>query len=358
MKKKFVIVPVLLIAVTNFCGCATLKGACFIVEKISGYESLQAEDELFEEIMTWEEEQEAVPESDSEEEESDKEAADDEEGYDWEFNDESKAPTLLSLQADLILDNLDICLDDNYERTLEKETRTQEDIDSDTVQWFNACYAAMTRENEEDITLIGGVDAADEEKREAKRATLKEIWGITDRESTLEVIYYLIYYGYHGKYESVLAVITEKGLRDINAEEFEMELESVTNRKGDSEMYNRYRAVYSAYHAMGDRGIDAWDYCNAMLLYGEGYAAGYFTMDEAMNSSLVLARAMQFEFANWDDMIESYFWGYNYWVGDNISSKYSDTEIHWDIYKELLAENDCPYSRPWDLKLEDTWSGK
>lgn len=350
MKKKIVVLPALLIAVASFCGCSTLKRACFLVEKMSGYGHLQADGESYEGMTEWEEKQE--------EEESDEDAVDDEEDYDRGVYDGSKEPTLLSLQAELILDDLDECLDYNYERTLEKETRTQVDIDSDTIQWFNACYAAMTRENKEDITLIGGVDAGDEKEREAKQEELKETWGIMDRESAIDTIYYLIYYGYHGKYESHLAVMTEKGLRDIDAEEFENALGSFINRKDDSEMYNRYKAVYSAYHVMGDRGIDAWDYCNAMLLYGEGYAAGYFTTDEAMNSSLVLAKAMQFEFANWDDMIESYFWGYNYWMGDDVSGKYSDTEVHWDIYKELLTENNSPYSLPWDLKLEDTWSDK
>ncbi|MCB7063481.1 DUF1266 domain-containing protein [Enterocloster citroniae] len=175
--------------------------------------------------------------------------------------------------------------------------------DDQVVQWFNATYAILTKSNSCNIRAYGGTlmlsgvegedgASSDAYTKEQNRKMLSSSWGVTDRASA----------------DAVLERLLESG---------------------------------------GATG-SAWDYSRAMSNLGFYYLAGYYTMDEAMNRSLEVAKTIQSTYHSWDEFISSYLAGYNAWAGREAEGRES-------IYKGLKGSAFNPYAVDWNLELKKTW---
>lgn len=216
---------------------------------------------------------------------------------------------------------------------------------TDTVTWFNACYAILTKANGWDYTRFGGLPANDENMANVQE-TLDASWSVTDRASADETLDWILTEGHRADYAEDMKTLEEAGLGQCAAEERESYL--MENFEVDSADAAYFANMYAAYETDGEGAIDGWDYCRAMNLLSFYYIAGYYTEQEALDKSLEIAQTMQPLFESWDDLMESYFIGYEYWSTESADARR-------ELYDAIKIADDSPYTVDYKMSLEKTW---
>lgn len=216
--------------------------------------------------------------------------------------------------------------------------------ETDTVQWFNASYAILTQANGQNYNMFGG--AKKNTIMEAQYQTMLEnSWDVTDRSSADETLDWILTEGHRTDFMytgELLSMMVEEVGEDelIN---FLMEEFDESQDEADFDF-----ATYEMYKEYGETAIDGWDYCRALSLLSFYYMAGYYTKEEALDKSLEIAETVQPLFSSWDELIDSYLRGYEYWAEEDSSERR-------EIYEELLAADDNPFRVDYNTTLEKTW---
>ncbi len=216
----------------------------------------------------------------------------------------------------------------------------------DTIRWFNASYAVLTAINGNDYNMFGGMKP-NKINESMQQVSLEEWWGVTDRETADETLDWILTEGHRTDYVELVKYLDELELNTIPAEERAATLvymfEDVTEDEAAA-MAN----YYSWYEELGETAIDGWDYCRALNLLSFYYIAGYYTEEEALDKSLEIAQDLQPKFGSWDELIDSYMRGYEFW-------NETDSTERQEVYKNLLAAEDNPYSVDYNITLQKEW---
>ena len=221
----------------------------------------------------------------------------------------------------------------------------------DTVLWFNATYAPLTYSNGMDWRLVGGLTRSYYNESLTK-VLLRQSWNVVDRESAIETITKLKEGGHRKTYREYQKELEELGMLDLDVEVF---LETLVNMEMDGYLY-RYVMVYSMYHeGMNEDAITAFDLCRINELCGDYYVCGYMTYEEAMDISLENSLILQEKFSSWDELMESYLLGYQFWQSDPCLTEDSPTLQRYHYYEVLLEMQDGPYSLDWNMELKKDW---
>ncbi|UTM58486.1 DUF1266 domain-containing protein [Photobacterium sp. CCB-ST2H9] len=79
------------------------------------------------------------------------------------------------------------------------------------------------------------------------------------------------------------------------------------------------RYVDVVYRHVGEAGFRAWDYCRGSFLTRAGYAVGQVTQEEFAFLLNYLCRQIQHHFSSWEQYLQSFIFGRNYWeyMNDN-----------------------------------------
>lgn len=216
---------------------------------------------------------------------------------------------------------------------------------TDTVKWFNASYAVLTALNGWDYNRFGGLPVNDGSALAAQQI-LSGSWGVTDKASADDTLSWILTEGHRADFAQEMESLEEDGIGDKAAEERQAFIEEIYGL--DEEDAWSYASGYEAYKAYGGKAIDGWDYCRALSLLGFYYTAGYYTDAEALDKSLEIAGTIQAEFGSWDELIDSYLAGYEYWAGESSQDRR-------DIYEGLKTKDDNPYAVDFNMTLEKTW---
>ncbi len=203
-------------------------------------------------------------------------------------------------------------------------------------QWFYASYAVIANENDWNAKYFVSTPGVYE--REA-RYRLERACGITDRASALETIQNLNEGMHRIWYQVEMAIYEYIGYANLSAEELAILL---VDDEAEQDMI-------LAYQRSGEGAIDAWDYCRAMQVTREAYLAGYITEEEELNQMLQTAQVMQARFNSWDEAMESYLRGYEYWQGSR--EAYEQRKANY----EALKINTTYFQIPWNLALQKAW---
>ena len=231
------------------------------------------------------------------------------------------------------------------------DKKNNEVSESDTVKWINTTHAILTKVNRNDINLFGGM-SPNSVYTDSIKVVLEEWWGVIDRTSADETIESLIEEGHRTEYAEEMAFLKEDGLFDVSREEAREYLEALGFEIGEIESYI---ASMDAYETYGITAIDAWDYTRALNLLGWYYIAGYYTQEEALDKSLEVAKELQTLYNSWEDVVESYFLGFTYWVGEDPNDSSSQLFERRKIYEELKASSNNPYQLDWNIDLKKVW---
>lgn len=221
----------------------------------------------------------------------------------------------------------------------------QKEGPSDTIRWMNASYAILTELNNCDYTVFGGMSVT-ESNSEMMQESLDEWWGVTDRESADETLDWILTEGHRAGFEEDMVYLDELGLAEVaETDRAAFFLECFELDEADAEYF---ADMYGMYQEYGTEAIDGWDYCRALNLLGFYYVAGYYTEEEALDKSLEIAQTVQSRFASWDELVDSYLRGYEYWAEESSDERRA-------VYEDLKTRTDNPYTVDYNTILEKTW---
>lgn len=230
------------------------------------------------------------------------------------------------------------------EEPLEVEDNTTVEI-TDTVQWFNASYAVLTAVNGWDPNRFAGLPANDQ-SMELEKQMLDEWWGVTDRASADENLDWILSEGHRTGFAEDMGALADAGMADV-AEGERVDFVKANFDVVDEEAES-YANGFALYERFGENALAGWDYCRALSLMGYYYIAGYYTEEEALDKSLEIAQTLQPLFTSWDELMDSYLGGYEYWAGESAEERRG-------IYEELKSQADGPYRVDYGVTLEKTW---
>lgn len=216
---------------------------------------------------------------------------------------------------------------------------------TDTVRWFNASYAVLTSLNGWDYNLFGGL-AVNDSSKALVQELLKSWWDVSDRATADETLDWILTEGHRTSFVEEMKDLESQGIGSAAAEERPASILEIYDM--DEVSAQAYAECYGAYETMGEKAIDGWDYCRALNLLGYYYTAGYYTDTEALDKSLEIAQTVQAEFGSWDELIDSYMIGYEYWAEES-------SEERRQIYEDLKGKEDNPYGVDFKMTLEKTW---
>ncbi|MBD5463771.1 MAG: DUF1266 domain-containing protein [Lachnospiraceae bacterium] len=221
----------------------------------------------------------------------------------------------------------------------------------DTILWFNATYAPLTYSNGWDWKIVGGVEPT-EEMIAIKRYGLQSSWYVSDRESALATAENLKENGHRKICREYMEELDELGLLDLEEKEFRREF----LKSGIEDKDYRYAIAYNMHQAgFSADDMTAWDLCRVNQLYADFYICGYMTYEEAMDASLENSLILQELYPSWEEMVEGYMMGYQFWSRDSDTSDDSPTRERYRFYEMLRQSQDSPYMLDWNMKLEKSW---
>lgn len=227
---------------------------------------------------------------------------------------------------------------------IEKRSASMADV-SDTLRWFNASNSMLIYLNGLDYRLYGGLEPNETSQGIAKQI-LDNGWGVTDKESANEALSWLLAEGQRAEYAEEMEFLTECGIAEV--EERDRASFLYENFEMSEEEAQIYANWYSRYEESGEDAAAGWDYSRALSQLANFYLAGYYTYEEALDASIDVAKRIQTSFDSWDDYMESYFTGYEYWGNGN-------SEDRREIYHDLQRADDNPYSIDFHTNLEKSW---
>lgn len=229
------------------------------------------------------------------------------------------------------------------------ETTDSPDL-PDTVLWFNATYAPLTYSNGFNWRLVGGLQIT-EDNKELIDWGLQNSWNITDRTSALEAVERLKEKGHRQTCRECMEELNKMGLLDLEEKEFRKKFLQ-SNLSGDY----RYVMAYNIHKAGHDADyLAAWDLCRVNQLYADFYILGYMTYEEAMDASLENSLVLQQLYSSWEEMVDGYMLGFQFWSKDSGSKEDSPTKERYRYYEMLKDSDDSPYELDWNMELTKSW---
>ena len=95
--------------------------------------------------------------------------------------------------------------------------------------------------------------------------------------------------------------------------------------------------------------MDGWDYSRALQVLGDCYLADYINLEECLDLSLPIAKKLQSAFTSWEELADSYIYGYAFWQNETADDV--ETKFRIQTYAELVEMENSPYSVAYDTKL-------
>lgn len=243
-----------------------------------------------------------------------------------------------------------------------KESKKEQEAEGEklpeTILWFNATYAPLTYSNGWDWRLLGGMEPT-EENKETSKTLLEYSWSVKDRESALETTAKLLKDGHRKKCIDDTKQLEEWGILELGEKEF---VEQLLTKELDDEP-GRYAVAY-LFHQEGiePEYMAAWDLCRVNQLYADYYFCGYMSYEEAMDASLANSLNLQKLYGSWEEMVEAYLLGYQFWQGEPVTNAAdygfdydSPTEERRHYYEMLQEIEDGPYTLDWNMELTKSW---
>ena len=180
------------------------------------------------------------------------------------------------------------------------------------------------------------VDAVESEVlSETYRAQLQSWWNITDRDSTLEIVRWLLLEGHHADADAALALMrgdqSEAGDPEEKAEDVQAIAEFMVE--------NGYCTVETL-----PQTVIAWDLVRIANLGRWALHAGYLSEEEMWQVMQVAADTAREHFSSWEEYGRSFAFGRGVWHGDE-----EDCQTAWEIVTALLEEETSPWQQiPWN----------
>lgn len=222
----------------------------------------------------------------------------------------------------------------------------------DTILWFNATYAPLTYSNKCDWEVVGGMKPS-EYNKQFNQQMLSRDWGIEDADSAIETIENLKENGHRAKCRECMEKLDELGILDEKDEE--TFLQALLDSGTEDYLYRYVIAYLMHRNGLDADYIAAWDLCRVNQLYADFYLCEYMTYEEAMDASLENSIILQQMYSSWEDMVNAYLLGYQFWRSDPVMTDDSPTLQRYQCYLDLLEMENGPYTLDWNMELQKSW---
>ncbi len=180
------------------------------------------------------------------------------------------------------------------------------------------------------------VDAVESEVLpETYRAQLQSWWNITDRDSTLGIVQWLLHEGHHADADATLVLMRGGQPHTGDPEEKAEDVQAIAKFM-----------VENGYCTAGTlpQTVIAWDLVRIANLGRWAFHAGYLSEEEMWQVMQVAADAAREHFASWEEYGRSFAMGRGVWHGDE-----EDCQTAWEIVSALLEEETSPWRQiPWN----------
>lgn len=178
--------------------------------------------------------------------------------------------------------------------------------------------------NDEDVDAVGS-----EIPPETYRAQLQSWWDITDHDSTLGIVRWLLDDGHHADADAALALM--RGDRPDAGDPEE--------KAGDVRLISEWMIENGCCTAETlPKTAIAWDLVRIVNLGRWAFHAGYLSEEEMWQVMQVAADAARGHFASWEEYGRSFAFGRGVWHGDE-----DDCQTAWEIVTTLLEEETSPW---------------
>lgn len=256
---------------------------------------------------------------------------------------EAFAPLLISIVSALVFIFILRAIVIHSQRTRE-ERRDRYTPMSPTLQWMNTAGSILLATNEGNFRYMAGVyfpgNENDLKKVEGIKKSLWEYWEIQGHESAMDTMTRLVRSGmrvWYGEEMKKLEILYHG-----YSEEELIEVARKENPKANEDSF--LPKMLMAYRRYGENALLGWDMGRAAYIIQWCYFVGYVSMEEVLEIGVEAGQKAQSFFQNWEEMMESYLLGGQYWMREDASDPNSMTAKRWKIY-EALWKGKKPYKK-------------
>jgi len=205
------------------------------------------------------------------------------------------------------------------------------------LEWALAVSGILKKINNNAFDIMGGIPFPNERFLSETESSLQEMWGIYNRQNTLDTIANLKEQGQRAEFNHYAGIISK-----LTETEFE-ELLSINAE--DQELVRKLRFVKEHYQTLGEKSLLGWDYCRLMEVAEKSFKLGYITAEEAWAEIIPAAQVVQKTFNSWEDLGNNYMLGRLFWCGETDPKRVE--AMRW-----LLSDPQSPWmDLEWDAYL-------
>lgn len=202
----------------------------------------------------------------------------------------------------------------SYDSQKAESELTFEDVrDNPTVRWIIDAYAIYVPFESGEYGELGGHSLNDWDQEQVKEY-LSDWWGITSRATATRTISQMLKKGTRASYRHAFETYLKKGYLSMDENGY-VDIISISEIPEDEQC--RTWVCYDAYGHLDTRGVDAWDYVRIMRITGLCYQCGYISLEECLDQCLPIAQRLQKEYGSFEEIFESYIYGYQFWKNDS-----------------------------------------
>lgn len=203
---------------------------------------------------------------------------------------------------------------------------------SPTFRWMNAAGSILIAANQHtNFCLLAGCQCNNESSRESLKTMLWDYWGIQGHDAAIEKMRSLIDTGMRARYRREMESLSRiyQNFTEIQL----IEEARKTNPKADEDSY--LPKMMMAWRRYGENALLGWDVGRCAFNTQCCYLAGYISMQEMLDLCVDAGTKAQDFFQNWEEMMESYLLGGQFWMHEDKSDPTSMTAERWKLYEQL-----------------------
>ncbi len=203
---------------------------------------------------------------------------------------------------------------------------------SPTLRWMNAAGSILIAANHRtNFHLLNGFQCNNESDREGIKKMLWHYWGIQGHKTAIQKMRNLIDTGMRASYRREMMLLSYK-YHDYTELQLIDEARK-TNPHADEDSY--LPKMLMAWRRYGENALLGWDMGRCAFVTQSCYLAGYISMQEMLDLCVDAGNKAQAFFQNWEEMMESYLLGGQYWQNEDKNDPKSMTAERWKLYEQL-----------------------
>lgn len=208
--------------------------------------------------------------------------------------------------------------------------------------WALAATALLTHANGGSDELLGFAPVTSQVVQ-AEEESLKEWWGVNNREDLLAMLQWVDQGGHRQEWDRVTAYLASLDPSELS--------QVIAKAATDEELKHQIEMVRHYAPLLGAKSLLGWDYSRYIFLCRCGYACGYLTETEAWDRIMPVAAMLQKTFSSWQELGENYLIGREFWSYDETLKTGGAMR---ETYRSLLSDCSSPWkANAWGMKLGD-----